>query len=224
MTIKWFSWVILIGLLAACQPDVLGINVNFDRWSGLTEGDRVLFEKNEAGRVRTIEYKSDGKHSVGLDVRRDFSHALTDHSLFYVIDDPLRSGSKAVDIRISRKGGVPLKDGATVDGVPPAGEMASQWREGLESALQQMERRLQEYGRNLEELPESDAYRHLKQTLREWAAEMEQTGKDAREEFEHRWLPRVRRQLEDLKKWLRDHGGRQERAPSQSPGGSIRNV
>jgi hypothetical protein len=216
--------ILLIGLISACRSNVVAINVNFDHLTGLSEGDRVLFEKEDAGRIRSVAARPDGPYRVALDVREGLSHALTQYSRFLIIDDPGRSGHKAVDIRASRKGGVLLADGATVDGVSPDGGTSDQWRNDLEKGFRFLEGWARRRGLDLQELPDSKSYRDFKQTLREWAAEMDRAGREARKNFERHWLPGIRQGLEDFNRWLRDHEREENRHPPAGQGDRIRNV
>ncbi|RJQ76824.1 MAG: hypothetical protein C4519_13985 [Desulfobacteraceae bacterium] len=217
-------WILVIALLAGCRSESMGINVDFGRPSGLAEGDRVLFEKNEAGHVRAIQPESDGRSVIGLSVDRSFSHALTQDSSFYVIKDPVRTGSKAVDIRLNRTGGPSLSEGATVDGVSPEEEKGSAWGREVEKGFQFLERRLQKYGHDLRELPESAEYRRLKKTLREWAAEMERAGEKTRVKIEKHWLPRIRQELEAIEEWIREPRRKEDRHSPEREGGTVLNV
>jgi hypothetical protein len=217
--------ILLTGLmLVACGPDAIRIDVDFNRLSGLAEGDRVLFQDNPAGTVTSIAYRKDGTYQVGIEVDNGYEKALTEYSRFYTAADPTRSGSRVVIIELTRSGGRLLQDGASVKGMNSPDSAFSQWRREVEKGLGYLQELFDKFGRDVKGIPESDAYRQLKRSLEEWAREMERAGEQARDRIEREWLPRIRRELDELRKELEPDGREEELEPLEREVRRIRNI
>lgn len=224
MTRKLVLLTLLLCGVLDCRPDAVEINVRFARISGLAKGDRVLFEKTAAGSVESIQYTPDGSFVVGVRVNGGFADALTEYSQFYLIQDPARPDRKAVEIRLTRQGGRLLSDGASVAGITESEEMVSQWQKTLEEGLHFFEKQIEKYGQDIEKIPESEEYQQLKRSLKDWAAEMEAAGQDARERLEKQWLPQIEKQLEEFRKWLREQGREKKIKPLEEEVERIREI
>ena len=107
-----FTILILVAILAACRSDGITLNVTYDHLTGLAPQDRVLSGSDRAGTVKSVGFLKDGTHVVGLKIDKAFESAATDASVFFVVDDPERPGSKAIVIRTQQSGGAPLVDGS----------------------------------------------------------------------------------------------------------------
>ena len=211
-------------MLVACRSDTIHINVNFSHLSGLAKGDRVLFQGNPAGTVATIAYQPEGTYRVGLAVDNGYAHALTEHSRFYVSDDPTRKGSKAVIIHLARSGGEPLKDGASVTGGGPPDDIFAHWKRELEDGLNYLQEQVEKFSRDVQGIPESEAYRNLRRSLQEWAQEMEQATEKTRDKIEREWLPRIQKELEELREQLKPSGREETLEPLEREVQRIRNI
>jgi hypothetical protein len=219
-------WMIIgvVLTMAGCWFGSIEVHVYYTRAPGVTQGERVLFEQKQVGRIEDVRYEAAGRYRTTLAVKRTFGNALTEYSQFFIIDDPERSGSKAVEIRLTRSGGVPLADGASVNGASLFDEMAAQWTKELEKGLQFLEKQLREYGRAIEGIPDSEEYRQLMRSLQEWAEEMARSSEDARQKVEKKWLPLIEKQVEALRQWMRERGLKEDLAPIEKEVERIRNI
>lgn len=215
---------LLILLLIACRSDAIRINVTFASLSGLAVGDRVLFEQNEAGSIQSIQYNQDGIYIVGLQIEKGFTNAVTEYSQFYLINDSLRDGHKAIEIRLSRQGGTPLADGATVEGRSTMTDLAERFKKDLTDGFDFLKKHVEDFGRNLRQIPESDEYKKLKKSLEELAAEIEEIEKETREEIKRKWLPQIQREIDDLRERLRQFGREEELQPLEERVQRIRRI
>ncbi len=219
---------LILGLLlliaAGCKPQIIEINVQFDQVAGLAKGDRVLFNDNVAGSVSSIQYNDDRTYRVRLDVDAGFSRAVTEFSSFHVVDDRGAPGRKAIDIRVSRQGGVPLKSGAVVIGATPAEDLADRIKKDLESGFQYLKDRMAAFGRDVQQVPESEAFQDLKKSLEALADEIQQKEKQAREKLKREWLPGIQRQLDELRRRLQELGREEEIKPLEVEMERIRRI
>lgn len=210
----------------ACQFGDIDIAVSFDRVSGLARGDRVLFQGNPAGSVTDVVYQSDNTYEVTLAVDKGYSHALTEYSQFYLVSDPTqnRSDRKAVEIRLSKPGGKTLADGARMKGVSEPEDLFSKLQRDLAAGMEMLQKQIDKFSRDMNEIPESEEYRQLKKSLEAWSREMEQAGDKARKKVEKQWLPKIEEQFEALKKWLREQGREDEIEPLEREFERIRKI
>lgn len=224
MTKKLLGCGLLLLLVFACRTNAKEINVRFDDLSGLQKGDRVLFEGNTAGDVQTVHYGQDGRYIVRLRIEESFINALTEYSRFYLIGDPAHPERKAVEIRLARQGGKLLPDGASVTGVSPGQDLGSRLQQDLEAGFAFLKKQMEQFTKDLRQVPESEEYQRLKESLRDLAAELGQAEKQAREKLKDEWLPQIERELEALKQRLRDLGREQETEPLEKEVERIRKI
>jgi hypothetical protein len=184
----------------------------------------VIVEGNEAGRVKEITYLKDGTYVVGLRIDRGFAEALTDASAFYVVDDPGRQGHKAIEIRVLYAGGHLLADGATVAGATEADRLEYLMRKTMMDGVDYFSRQIDELKQDIERIPDSEAYRQLETALKELAAELRHSEKEARERLKREWLPKLEQELEELRKRLRDSGREDELEPLEEDVDRIRHI
>ncbi len=111
------SLFVVLGVLLACSPGTLRLTVQFDATEGIRVADSVLFEQNRIGTVKSIRYTAEGHYLVAIMVQKEFKHALTVDSVFYIDRDPMDASRKALIIELPTAGGVLLADGALVMGV-----------------------------------------------------------------------------------------------------------
>jgi paraquat-inducible protein B len=211
MTLPMMLLLILVG----CRSQAIQINVHFNRLSGLAPGDRVVFESNEAGRVDTIHFNKDGSYRVGLEINRGFAHAATEFTRFSVVDDEARSGHKAVALTLYRREGKPLADGARVDGEEAPPSLGDQFNRSLEEGFAVFKKQMDRFSENLKNWPESKSFKELKKSLSELADNIAHSEETARERIKKEWLPRIERELKELKRRLEAVGRGEEAQPLQ---------
>jgi len=219
---------VLIGLVLlavqACRSNAMHIDVRYDTLSGLASNDRVLFEDNVAGRVASIHFDQQSGYTVRLAVDRGFSSALTEYTDFYVVDDPLNQGHKAVEIRLRRRGGNPLPEGASVSGVPQSQDLSELLRQELQAGFDFFKKEVERFSRDLQQVPESESYRRLKRSLDELGEEIGRAEKETRQKLKEQWLPQIERELDALKERLRRLGREKEVQPLREQVERIRKI
>lgn len=223
-----FRVIVIIGCLVigvmACQSGGVHINATYGRLSGVALEDRVLFQNNVAGSVAAIQLTDEGTYILKLEIDKGFANALTEYSQFLIIADPQRDGRKAVDIRLSRQGGKILADGTTVQGVAPVDLLSERLQRDLATGFDFILSQIDKFSRDVQKIPDSDAYQSLKQSMEALAAEIQRAEKEAREQVKEEWLPQLERHLDDLRRQLQKLGREDELQPLEERVERIRRI
>ena len=220
----WAFFLFLALMVLACRSNAIRINVAFDRLSGLSREDRILFEDNQIGSVNSVQYNPDGSYTVHAEIEKAFMFAVTQYSSFSIVPDPQRSDHKALMVVLSRKGGTPLESGATVAGVPAESDLFSRLQKDLESGFAFFKEQVEKFERDIQQYPESEEYKNLKKSLEDLAAEIEQKEKETQERIKREWLPRIQRELDELRQQLKPYGREKELDPLEKEVDRIRRI
>jgi ABC-type transporter Mla subunit MlaD len=194
--------VFLIFALPGCRDKDLRLNVMFERIHGLKQGNRVLVERNPVGEVETVTLTGDGLYRAEITIRRDFVHTATEHSRFFIAQDPAHKGQKAVEIIQTRKGSTLLKDGTTVQGSSRFTALLDKNREAFERGIRDLKNQLDRLSEELKGIPDTDAFKKLEEELTRLSEEIKQAAEAVQEKIEKEALPRLREELEKLRKRL----------------------
>lgn len=222
-TIMIFTLAAVVLVACSTSSDFL-VNISFKDLSGLEKDDRVLFENNAAGRVKSVRFNEDGSYTVQVEIDEGFIMAATEYTQFSVADDPERQGHKSVRIQLNRQGGTPLEDGSSVVGVSSDEDLAAKIQKELEAGLGFLMEKMEAFGRDMQSIPESREYKELKKSLEELAAEIERKEKHAREKVKRQWLPKIQRELDELRERLKQMGREDEIAPLDREVDRIRRI
>ncbi len=189
-----------------CRADNLNLKIRYDQVHGLQKGDQVIFEQHPIGIVTGVSYRNNGDYLVSVVIKKGSNAVVTEHTRFFIADDPVRQGHKAVEVVQIRPGGSLLKNQATVEGSTRASVFFDQMKSGFGNLKKEFE----QFSQELSKVLESEAFKKLENELKDLAGEIEQAGKAAREEIEQQWLPRFKQELEKLKERLRKLGREDE--------------
>jgi len=202
----------LLILAGACQPVGLNLNIRFDQAQGIEVKDRVIFEGNHIGSVTKVNYADSGDYIISVNIQPDFTNAATEDSQFFVIDDPQNAPRKAVEVLLTAKGGALLADGATVAGsVKPSpvadlfNQLASGWSMGMKvfgDQLGDWQKQFESFSKELEKIPDSEAYKQLEAEFNRLAERMKNSGDEVREKIQNEILPRLQEEMDKMKKQL----------------------
>jgi paraquat-inducible protein B len=193
-----------------CDEDRLNFKIKYNQIQGLEEGERVIFEKNHIGKVAHIFYTKDGYYLVHVAIRKAFANAATEEARFFITQDPKNKGKKVIEIIQARKGGLPLINGATVEGSGAASAVFSQMEQSLEKRVEDIGKALDNLFEELQGVPESQEFKKLERELQRLAEEMERSGESMREKIEQEWLPSLKQEMEKLRERLQKLGREQE--------------
>ena len=221
---KFMIFVLFAIFTIACRSNAILIHVTFEELSGLEKSDRVLFQENPAGHVDDIHFNQDGSYTVLLKIEKGFSNAATEYSQFYLIDDPAHKGRKGIKIQLDQEGGTPLASGSAVVGVSPEKDLATRLQEDLEAGIGYIIDRMDQFNREIEAFPDSREYQDIKKSLEDLAAEIGRKEAQAREKVKREWLPKIQRELDELRKRLKQMGRENELAPLEREVERIRKI
>jgi len=207
---------LICGVLFACQANAIKIHIRFNDVQGLVEGDRVLADAQQIGKVTKVTYTSKGDFIVDVVVAGRFKEKLTENARFYIIADPDASERKAVEIVQADNPGNLLADGAVVQGSTMVEDMVNDLVTGMQKGLDELEDQLQEFLGALKEVPKKEEIQRLRKELEELAERMKKAGKAAKEKLEKEVLPKLEEEIERLKEKLRKLGREKEVEPLET--------
>ena len=210
MVKKYMVLLVSFFIITACQDKGLNLLINFDHVNGLMEGARVIFEQNQIGRVVGVRYKESGSFSVGVEIKRAFAKAVTEHTRFFIVVDQRDKTNKAIEMNLVTTGGMPLGDGCAVQGSSRFSALFDRTWQAFENGLQDLEKQFKEFSDQLRNIPETEAYKDLKKDLKRLSEKMKRAGEATHEKIEKELLPRLKRELEALRKRLFDLKKEQE--------------
>jgi hypothetical protein len=191
-------------LLATCADPALDLKIKWDQVRGLTKDDRVLLEENQVGRVTDVVYSRQGNYLVGIKIRAEFVNALTDRCKFFVIPDPRNNQKMAVEIILTAKGGKPLEDGATIQGAVKPPDLSKDMKGRFLKGMTDLKSRFETFADELRKIPRTDEFKKLENDFKSLSEELKRSGKSVKDKIEKDVLPRLRKELEDLRKRLPD--------------------
>ena len=217
-----FLFVAFIGL--GCQASGKHIVIRFDHIYGLISDDGVIFEKNRIGTVGEITYTRDGNFLVGLKIKKAFANTATEYTRFFIVSDPQNNGRKAVEMIQTQKGGSPLKDNTVVQGSVKSSVIIERMQKDLEREMKDLNRQFNGFAEELKKVPDSEAYKKLEDKLTDVYDEMKQSGKAVREMIQKEILPRLQKELENLKKRLHEKGQEDKLKPLETKMEKIKKI
>ncbi len=193
-----------------CEEKVLNFRIKYDQTHGLEAADRVIFQQNHIGQVAGIFYGEDGYYLVDVAIRKAFANAATEDSMFFITEDPKNKGKKAIEIIQARKGGVPLEDGAIVEGSGKPSAAFSQLGQSLAEQVEGIKKAFEHLSEELTGVPESKEFKKLERELERLREELQRSGQSVRKKMEHEWLPQLQQEIERLRKRLQKFGRENE--------------
>ncbi len=200
-------------MLVSCQGSATKIHIRFNDVQGLVQGDRVLADGEQIGKVSEVVYTSDGNFLVDIVVPEKFRQKLVANARFYIVPDPTESGKKAVEIVISEGPGELLADGATVQGRTKAEDLVNDIVGEMQKGLSELENQIQGFLGSLKEAPQREEIQKLRKQLEQLAQKMKRAGEAAKEKLEKEVLPRLEQEIEKLKERLKKLGREKEVEP-----------
>jgi hypothetical protein len=199
-------------VLWACK-DILQIKIRYDKIEGLEKGDRVVFENNHIGAVTDVSYTKDGDYLAEVGIKKSFANAATEDSEFFIIDDPKEEGKKAIEVIQDKTGGIPLKNGAIVEGSTKPSISFGDLPEALEKGLEGFQEQLEGVFEGLSTIPESKEFKDLQEELESLGKQMSKSTGSAKEKLEKDVLPQLKEEIEKLREMMEKMGREKEVEP-----------
>ncbi|OQY53896.1 MAG: hypothetical protein B6245_22190 [Desulfobacteraceae bacterium 4572_88] len=208
---KILTMAILCLIFAGCNKDEgLHFKLRYDKIQGLKQDARVLFEGNHIGDVSSVVYGQDGRYLLDVTIQKEFANAATAHSEFFIIRDPRKITTKAVEIVQTRKGGTSLKEGAVVDGSARSSAILDSLKDkigkGVEEFTEEFTDQFDNFMKELSSISESEAIKKLEKKMELLMGSMEKSGKSVQDKVQKEILPRVEQEIDKLRERLRKLG------------------
>jgi ABC-type transporter Mla subunit MlaD len=215
MTLRKLLLCIIAGafFVAGCYEKELTFKIRFQEINGLKVEAPVIFEQNQIGKVIGITYTKEGAYLVDVVIAKEFTHAATGSSRFFIGRDPQDATRKTVEVVNLSKGGTTLEKGVTVEGSSRATALLDEFLGGMKDALKDLEGTLDEMTEPLRKIPESDEVRKLQKQMNDLMEALKQKGADAREKFQKEILPELQKKMDELRERLRKFGREKELDP-----------
>ena len=190
--------------------------IKFDRIYGLIKGDRIIYELNHIGDVESVIYESDGIYNVSVTIKNNFANAVTEYSKFFIVDDPIKKGNKAIEVILEQTGGMPLKDGATVAGSSNRYTVLKKLEIDIEKGLDYLKKEHESFRDQVDRIPESEEYQKLKNKLADLLEKLKLATKEVNEKIQRELLPKIIRELDRIEKMLKKYGEEKQTKPSEN--------
>ena len=204
MVKKYMVLLVSFFIIMACQDRGLNLQINFAHVNGLKEGDRVIFEQNQIGRVVGVRYEESVSFTVDVKIKPAFAKAVTEHARFFIGVDAQDKTRKVIEMNRVTAGGTSLGDGSVVQGSSRFSALFDRTWQALENGLGDLEKQFKAFSDQLRNIPETEVYQDLKKDLERFSEEMKRAGEATHEKIEKELLPRLKRELEALRERLFD--------------------
>ena len=199
--------------ILGCYNGNVNLKIRFAQTEGLKADDRVIFEKNHIGKVVAISYSEEGDYIADVKIDKGFKKAVTEHSRFFIINDPEEKGRKAIEMIKVAEGGESLEKGAIIKGSERLSLLLDRMEEDFGKAMSELSRKIKELSDEVKQIPESREIKRLESSLNELKEKMKKSGKELREKIQKELLPRLQKEIEKLKERLRKFGREKEVKP-----------
>lgn len=188
-------------LMVGCSND-LAFTVRFQAIEGLRTEDRVWMETQMIGAVVAVAYSDKGDYRVAVRIAREHVEKLGQQSVFFIDVDPEQPDRKALMVLTAETDGNPIEDGETLSGISKWAALMQRMTQRLEKTVSGMAAEIDQYWQDLQGLSTSEQALRLEQELDRILAEIMRLGASARHELKTNILPRLRDQLEALRRKL----------------------
>ena len=189
-------------ILIGCVDTTHNFKIRFNDIQGLRKNDRVFFDKTAIGEVTGIEYTDTGNYLVNLAVEDQFSSLPKDSSTFYIDSNPETEKQIAIRITQIKDGGNIIEKNTIVEGqskyVALYGQIANKFRKNVYV----LESEINDFIKGLQNLSESEQIKQIERQLDKILAEIENLSVEMKHKLETEILPRIKEQLEGLRRRL----------------------
>jgi len=191
-------------ILLACKENSLDLKIRFHQVQGLKNGDRVIFQQNQIGTVKSLFYSDEGFFTVDIVIKKDYANAATEYSRFFIITDSQSKNNKAVEMIQSA--------------------LLNQLFGGIENGLEDLEKQFEQFSKDLKSIPESEEIKKLEKELKRLAEEMRRSGQAVQQKIKEELLPKLKKEMEKLRKRLHEFNREDEMKPLEIEMEKIQNI
>lgn len=210
---KILPLLIISVVILGCYSRDLNLKIRFSQTEGLKANDSIIFEKNYIGKVDAISYSERGDYIADVKIDKGFKKAITEHSRFFIINDPAENGRKAIEMIKVAEGGVPLEKGAIIVGSTRFSLLLGQMEEEVGKVMSEINHKINKLAGEIKQIPESGEIKKLENYLKQLKEKMDKEGRAFREKMQKELLPWLQEEIEKLKERLRKFGREKEVKP-----------
>jgi len=200
-------------VILGCYSRDLNLKIRFTQTQGLRADDRIIFEKNGIGKVEAISYSERGDYIADVKIDKGFTKAVTEHSRFFIINDTLEKGRKAIEMIKVAEGGAPLEKGAIIEGSTRFALLLGQMEKDFGKAMSELSRKINKLSDDVKQIPESREIKKFENYLNQLKEKMKKSGKEFREKIQKELLPWLQKEIEKMKQRLKKFGREKEVEP-----------
>lgn len=203
-------------LFFGCKEDTLNLKIRYDHIRGLKKGDRVIFEQRHIGAVKDVTYSDQGNYIVDVAVLKNFAPAVTEHSQFFIVDDPLDKAKMAVAMTHKMAGGKPLKNNSVIEGSTKTSAFVNQLLGEFAHEFGKLQTEFDRLLKDLGDIPDSEEFKKFEEELKRLKQEMTDSGDELKRKVREELLPRLKQEMESLRERLRELGREDELKPLET--------
>lgn len=222
MFIIWLT-ISTVMLLPGCGS--AEYNLLFSAIKGLKKGAPLLFEQNTIGTVKKIVYTKEGDYLVSLSVDKAFASAMTEYSRFEVVPSPVEGVEKAIVMTLEQKGGTPLEKEVAIKALEPSRFLAL---DKMTPMLKKLESGVDQFINDLQNIPESEQFKTFEKkfedTINELGRQMKNSGKDIQDNIQDNIIPRLEKELEELRRKFEQNGDAEKIEPLEKKLNDLKDV
>ncbi len=193
-------------VLIGCVGTTHNFKIRFNDIQGLRKNDRVFFDQTAIGEVTGIEYTDTGNSLVSVAIEDQFSSLTKDSSTFYIDSNPETEERKAIRITQIKDGGNIIEKDAIVEGQSKYVSIFDQIANKFRKDVHVLESEINEFIKGLQNLSESEQIKQIERQLDKILAEIENLSVEMKHKLETDILPRIKEQLEGLRRRLEKIG------------------
>ncbi len=214
---KLLALIIFISLVG-CGPKGLNFKISYTKLEGLTPESSIIHKNQVIGKVVGIEVGKESQYLVAVSIKSPNHKHINNDSEFFITDDPLQSGKKAIEVETTTDDGAPIEENSVMLGMNNVSETEIFFK-SLDRALNQGIRgladELETFGNRLDKLPESKEFKELEQELNNFGKALGKAGKEFEKSMEKDLIPNLKKELDRLEKNLEEKQA-QPKQPSPS--------
>ena len=196
-----------------CEEDILNLKIQYNHIRGLKKNDRVISQQNHIGTVKDVTYSEKGVYIVDIAIIKTFAQAATEHSRFFIVEDPQNKEKMAVEMIHTIEGGKPLKNNSTIEGSTRTSAFFHYFLDEITQGFGKLKTEIDQLLTDLGGVPDSEEFKKLEDELQRLKKEMAKSGGELKRKIREELLPRLKQEMEALRERLRELGREDELKP-----------
>ncbi|PID43390.1 MAG: hypothetical protein CSA52_02505 [Gammaproteobacteria bacterium] len=197
-----------IAVLAGCSND-LNFKVEYQDGQGLKKGDSVVYGDEKIGAVSDVNYTDQGKIRVDVVVLEKYRNLARQSALFY-ISDSKGTDAKVIELVTGQSDqaeqALPIAEGQIIQGNTRVSGLTQKLQNRFGQALQSFSEDMQNQWQEWKSGTIDKQVDQLEKGLDRILKDIENLGKNTRDQIKTELLPMINRQIEALRRHLEELG------------------